>query len=164
MRYSPNGLVFNNVEALRGEDPESTVPCLLLNFSIDIYGHGRNTQKSMAYAPLPQSTLNIHNCVDTKTHGRKRRIISQSFAAVAVSSYEPTMVGHVRNLCKTLLATAEVGWPLINKDGWSPPQDIFSWCAYTRFRFCPHSDWCWQRIICPWTSFPILHIVNPSTS
>lgn len=72
----------------------------------------------------------MHNCIDKEAHGRKRRIICQSFAAAAMTSYEPVIINHVRKLCEAILATAEIGWPLINNDGWSPPQDIASWSTY----------------------------------
>ncbi len=131
MRCSPDRLVFNTAEALRGEDSEMAAHLFLMSSSTDIYGLGKNTQKSKNYATHPSaSQVNIHNCIDKEAHGRKRRIIGQSFAAAAITSYEPVIINHIRNLCEALLATAEIDWPLINEDSWSLPQDIASWSTY----------------------------------
>lgn len=129
MRDSPDRLIFNTAEALRGEGSEKT--CLLILKYPEIYGHAKFSQKSKVYAPRTSaSEVNIHICIDKEAHGRKRRIISQSFAADAMTSYEPVIIKHVHNLCDAILATVEMGWPLINEASWSAPQDIASWSTY----------------------------------
>ena len=99
---------------------------LLLNPPIDIYGHGKNTQKSGNYTGHSAfaSAPNTYNCVDKEVHGRKRRILNQAFTAGAISSYEPIILHHVRRLCETVLGSTRTEWPLVSSDRWSRPKNM----------------------------------------
>ncbi|KAK3174573.1 hypothetical protein OEA41_001819 [Lepraria neglecta] len=99
-------------------------------FFTNIYGQGKNPQKSSGYAPNPYfpAVFNTHNCIDKEMHGRKRRIVSQGFSPAAINASEPMILNHVNNLCEALLKTTKSG-PL-GGDGWSHPQDMASWTNY----------------------------------
>ena len=92
----------------------------------DIYGQGRNTQKSSGYAPHPYfpTVFNTHNCIDKEMHGRKRRIVSQGFSVSAITDSEPMIIQHVDNFCNALLKAADESDV---DDGWSTPQDMAAW-------------------------------------
>ena len=127
MRYSPNRLVFNTPTALRGESNPVT-KSIFTDKHIDIYGRGRNTQKSQGYAPHPYfpAVYNTHNCIDKEMHGRKRRIVSQGFAPSTILASEPMILGHVRNLCTALLGEPDA-WRPLEGHQWSIPRDMGSW-------------------------------------
>ena len=126
VRYSPNRLVFNTAEATRGNTYLYPLPANLAQLSSDIYGQGRNTQKSSGYAPHPYfpTVFNTHNCIDKEMHGRKRRIVSQGFSASAITDSEPMIIQHVDNFCNALLKAADESDV---DDGWSTPQDMAAW-------------------------------------
>ena len=129
MRYAPNRLVFNTAEAMRGNalNPPMSLPSA--DALADIYGQGRNTQKSSAYAPHPYfpAVFNTHNCIDKEMHGRKRRIVSQGFSAAAIQSSEPMVIDHVKNLCSALMKSI----PESQNLSWSRPQDMSAWSEYS---------------------------------
>ncbi|KAK5206973.1 hypothetical protein LTR41_007508 [Exophiala xenobiotica] len=108
VRYSPNRLLVNTTTGLK-----------------DVYGQGKNFQKSKGYAPHPYfpTVFNTHNCIDKKMHGRKRRIVSQGFSESAMASSEQYVLEHVRNLCDGLIADAKPG-------DWSEPRDMAMWSNY----------------------------------
>lgn len=128
VRYTPNRLIFNTAEAMRG----STLfpPRFLLSAEAlaDIYGQGRNTQKSSGYAPHPYfpAVFNTHNCIDKEMHGRKRRIVSQGFSTATVNSSEPMIINHIQNLCNALIKSIPEPQDLSDY-GWSLPQDMAAW-------------------------------------
>lgn len=97
----------------------------------DIYGKGRNTQKSSGYAPHPYfpAVFNTHNCIDKETHGRKRRIVSQGFSTAAITSSEPMIIQHVQNLCNALMLSMPEPHDL-SSYRWSSPQDMSAWSEY----------------------------------
>ena len=94
----------------------------------DIYGQGRNTQKSSGYAPHPYfpAVFNTHNCIDKEMHGRKRRIVSQGFSTATIKSSEPMIIHHVQNLCNALMKSIPKLQGL-SDDEWSPTQDMAAW-------------------------------------
>ena len=106
----------------------------MLNHPTDIYGHGKNTQKSKGYAGHSAfgSAINTYTCVDKEVHGRKRRILNQAFTAGAISSYESIILSHIRYLCETLSKFSKSEWPLVRVDGWSLPQNMIPWSMYLR--------------------------------
>ena len=128
MRYTPNRLIFNTAEATRGNplSPPRLFPCV--ETLADIYGQGRNTQKSSGYAPHPYfpAVFNTHNCIDKDMHGRKRRIVSQGFSTATINSSEPMIINHVQSLCSALLKSIPEPQSLTD-DGWSLPQDMAAW-------------------------------------
>ena len=105
VRYTPNRLIFNTAEAMRGNALFHLSFVLSTDALADIYGQGRNTQKSSGYAPHPyfSAVFNTHNCIDKEMHGRKRRIVSQAFSAAAIHSSEPVIINHVQKLCNALM-------------------------------------------------------------
>ena len=125
VRYSPNRLIFNTAEAVRGTTPLPPNSVQSTEILADIYGQGRNTQKSSGYAPHPYfpAVFNTHNCIDKEMHGRKRRIVSQGFSASAIQSSEPMIIDHVQNLCSALIRSIPEPQGL----SWSPPQDMAAW-------------------------------------
>ena len=125
VRYTPNRLIFNTAEAMRGNAPSPFDSSYLLKTLADIYGQGRNTQKSSGYAPHPYfpAVFNTHNCIDKEMHGRKRRIVSQGFSAAAIHSSEPMIINHVEKLCSALRSSIPEAQGL----SWSPPQDMAAW-------------------------------------
>lgn len=97
VRYTPNRLIFNTAEAMRGNplSPPGSVPSA--EALIDLYGQGRNTHQSSGYAPHPYfpAVFNTHNCIDKEIHGCKRRIVSQGFSTAAINSSEPMIINHI---------------------------------------------------------------------
>ena len=125
VRYTPNRLIFNTAEAMRGNAQSPHKFVLFAEALADIYGQGRNTQKSSGYAPHPYfpAVFNTHNCIDKEMHGRKRRIVSQGFSAAAIHSSEPMIINHVEKLCSALMNSI----PEPKGLSWSPPQDMAAW-------------------------------------
>lgn len=128
VRYTPSRLIFNTAEAMRGNAllPPSFV--LSAEALVDIYGQGRNTQKSSGYAPHPYfpAVFNTHNCIDKEMHGRKRRIVSQGFSTATVNSSEPMIINHIQSLCSALMKSIPEP-PDSSDNGWSLPQDMAAW-------------------------------------
>ena len=129
VRYTPNRLVFNTAEAMRGNALSLPNSFQSAKSLVDIYGQGRNTQKSSGYAPHPYfpAVFNTHNCIDKEMHGRKRRIVSQGFSAAAIHSSEPMIINHVQNLCSVLMKSI----PEPQSLSWSPPQDMAAWSEFS---------------------------------
>lgn len=126
VRYTPNRLVFNTAEAMRGNTSFPFLQFILFAEAlVDIYGQGRNTQKSSGYAPHPYfpAVFNTHNCINKEMHGRKRRIVSQGFSAAAIHSSEPMIINHVEKLCSALMDSI----PEPKDLSWSLPQDMAAW-------------------------------------
>ena len=128
VRYTPNRLVFNTAEAVRGDTLFPTHFTLSTEALADIYGQGRNTQKSSGYAPHPYfpAVFNTHNCIDKEIHGRKRRIVSQGFSATTIKSSEPMIIHHVQTLCNALMKSIPARHGQSESE-WSPPQDMAAW-------------------------------------
>ena len=128
VRYTPNRLIFNTAEAMRGKTLLLSLFVLSAEALIDIYGQGRNTQKSSGYAPHPYfpAVFNTHNCIDKEVHGRKRRIVSQGFSTATINSSEPMIINHVQSLCSALMKSI-LEHQGSSDNGWSPPQDMAAW-------------------------------------
>ena len=96
----------------------------------DIYGHGRNTQKSRGYGrhSIVDPGANTHNTIDKEAHGRRRRILVQALVPVAISAYETSIVHQIETACKVLLEPTLKAWPLVSTEIWTPPQCMASWC------------------------------------
>lgn len=94
----------------------------------DIYGHGRNVQKSHAYSPLPiyPGAFNTHTAIDKTIHGRKRRIVSQGFSDAALRAAEPFILDKVQKLCNGLLSTGNTTDEK-PANGWTKPRDMSKW-------------------------------------
>lgn len=128
VRYTPNRLIFNTAEAMRGNPLFPSIFVSSAEAVVDIYGQGRNTQKSLSYAPHPAfpAVFNTHNCINKKMHERKRRIVSQEFSTAAINSSEPMIIYHVESLCSALMKS--IPQPEGLSDGeWSLPQDMAAW-------------------------------------
>ncbi|ORY63299.1 cytochrome P450 [Pseudomassariella vexata] len=75
VRYSPNKLSINRVEALN-----------------DIYGFNKNVSKPEEFYSafrVNKHARNVFNTADKEEHRRKRRIMSKAFSAKALPSYAP---------------------------------------------------------------------------
>lgn len=128
VRYTPNRLIFNTAEAMRGNPLYTPKVVLFAEDLADIYGQGRNTQKSSGYAPHPYfpAVSNTHNCIDKELHGRKRRIVSQGFSTAAINSSEPIILHHVQSLCSALMKLIPKSHASSGYE-WSGPQDMAAW-------------------------------------
>lgn len=128
VRYTPNRLIFNTAEAMRGNSLFPFEICALAEDLADIYGQGKNTQKSSGYAPHPYfpAVFNTHNCIDKEMHGRKRRIVSQGFSTAAINSSEPMIINHVQSLCSALMKLTPKPHAISDCE-WSKPQDMAAW-------------------------------------
>ena len=95
---------------------------------LDIYGHGKNTQKSKSYTPSEPAlhVPNLSNTVDKDLHGQKRRIVGLSFTPASLSSFEPIVLKHVRSTCQHLCQETRSGWPLVTVEDWSLPHEMVS--------------------------------------
>ena len=101
---------------------------LVESVSLDIYGHGKNVQKSQAYGPLPiyHGAFNTHTAIDKTIHGRKRRIVSQGFSDAVLRASEPFILDKVSKLCDGLLST---GCAFNEKPSneWTKSRDMAKW-------------------------------------
>lgn len=88
---------------------------------VDIYGHGKNFQKSQKYAAMVHRAPNTLTVIDKKKHGKKRRVISQAFSDNTLKSYEGVILEQVQNLCDALREGSD-GKP-VPVGSWSPPKD-----------------------------------------
>lgn len=90
----------------------------------DIYGHGKNIQKSKAYGSLVAipGVFSTHNAIEKSVHTRKRRLLGQGFTETALRSAEPFIRKHLRSWC-TALIEANADGPK-SSDKWSEPRDM----------------------------------------
>ncbi|PWY87438.1 cytochrome P450 [Aspergillus heteromorphus CBS 117.55] len=95
VRYAPNQVLFNTSIGLH-----------------DIYGFGRNTQKSKLYSAMVHRAPNTLTLIDKKAHGRKRRIISQGLSDAALRRYQPAILKHITELCTVLTGTTPGEWSI----------------------------------------------------
>ncbi|OOF94194.1 hypothetical protein ASPCADRAFT_208737 [Aspergillus carbonarius ITEM 5010] len=93
VRYAPNQLLINTSIGLH-----------------DIYGFGRNTQKSKLYSAMVHRAPNTLTLIDKKAHGRKRRIISQGLSDAALRRYQPAILKHINELCTVLVGSKPGDW------------------------------------------------------
>ncbi|PWY74301.1 putative cytochrome P450 [Aspergillus heteromorphus CBS 117.55] len=103
----------------------------------DIYGFGKNVQKSPSYHSIGlrkgfSSTL---TAVDNKVHGRKRRILSQGLSDQNLKLLEPTLLRTVDRLCSRLAERQDDFSPAYQTtdDGWTCPKNMSEWCDYYTF-------------------------------
>ena len=87
VRYAPHRLVFNTAEALRDNALNLPRSVLSTNALADIYGQGRNTPKSSAYAPHPifsrrvyYSQLHRQRDAWTETTDCQPRVLCSSYS------------------------------------------------------------------------------------
>ncbi|PYH98064.1 cytochrome P450 [Aspergillus ellipticus CBS 707.79] len=97
VRYAPNQVLFNSSIGLHVKD---------------IYGFGRNTQKSKLYSAMVHRAPNTLTLIDKKAHGRKRRIISQGLSDAALRRYQPAILKHINELCTVLTGKAPGEWSI----------------------------------------------------
>jgi cytochrome P450 len=90
--------------------------------NIDVYGHGKNIQKSQKYAAMVHRAPNTLTVIDKKKHGKKRRVISQAFSDNTLKSYESVILEQVQHLCNALRKGSD-GQP-VPIHSWSPAKDI----------------------------------------
>ncbi|OGE55733.1 hypothetical protein PENARI_c004G05578 [Penicillium arizonense] len=114
VRYAPNGLLVNTVKGLH-----------------DVYGHGKNFQKSQKYAAMVHRAPNTLTVIDKKKHGKKRRVISQAFSDNTLKSYESVILEQVQHLCNALRKGSD-GQP-VPIHSWSPAKDIGHLSDYFTF-------------------------------
>ena len=88
---------------------------------IDIYGHGKNFQKSQKYAAMVHRAPNTLTVIDKKKHGKKRRVISQAFSDSTLKSYEGVILQQVQNLCNAL--REGIDGKSVQVGASSPPKD-----------------------------------------
>ncbi|KAI0530210.1 cytochrome P450 [Xylaria digitata] len=84
IRYSPNKLSINRVEALN-----------------DIYGFNKNVSKPEEFYAafrVNKHARNVFNTADKEEHRRKRRIMSKAFSAKALPNYAPFILSKVDEL------------------------------------------------------------------
>lgn len=70
----------------------------------EIYGHGRNVQKSSFYSVMPPypHAFDTHTVINKALHGRKRRVLSQAFSDTAIRGMEDNVLTHVRRFTENL--------------------------------------------------------------
>ncbi|KAH9904933.1 cytochrome P450 3A31 [Xylariomycetidae sp. FL2044] len=105
VRYGPNQLLFNSVEALK-----------------DIYSSGAspNFVKAEAYTPLIHRSPNILTIRGGKDHARRRRILAQGVSDKAQRDYETRIRVHINKLCEILFSSDK-------------PVNMSDWCSYLLF-------------------------------
>ncbi|OAL53484.1 cytochrome protein [Pyrenochaeta sp. DS3sAY3a] len=115
VRYRPNGLLFNNIEAMN-----------------DIYMHPSKTQKSRGYVGMRsgEKTISIINAIDKEEHAPRRRLLSHAFSSVALKKYESVISATAKKFCDSLLGDSD---PKTKQDGWSSPRNIGTLSAYFTF-------------------------------
>jgi cytochrome P450 len=131
VRYGPDRLLINSADGFHGMSfPPLSLSQrvrVILNSSLDIYGHNKNVTKSKAYYSLmpPDLTHSVLSAWDKIVHGRKRRVIGQGFTEPAVRGYEPIIKENINIFCKTLLdGDGRVPPDSPAADAWSPPMDM----------------------------------------
>lgn len=96
----------------------------------DIYSPSKQIQKSKAYGPLPVhvGSFSTFTAIEKALHGRKRRILGQSFSDAALRSSEAKILMHVDAFCSGLLVKSpiEKSEPLM-VEAWSEPRDLGTW-------------------------------------
>ena len=75
---------------------------------LEIYGHGKNVEKSPFYSVMPPypGAFDTHNIINKAQHSRKRRVMSQAFSETALKGLEKYVLTHVRTFVR-LLADCE---------------------------------------------------------
>ncbi|KAI5806828.1 cytochrome P450 [Peziza echinospora] len=87
VRFTPNFISINDACALN-----------------EIYGHGKNVQKSSFYSVMPvyPHAFDTHTVINKSLHGRKRRVMSQAFSDAAIRGMEENVLTHIRTFCRNL--------------------------------------------------------------
>ncbi|RPB27261.1 cytochrome P450 [Terfezia boudieri ATCC MYA-4762] len=100
-------LVLYHAHRKYGKFVRFTPNCISVNDAVavnEIYGNGRNVQKSSFYSvmpPYPHAT-DIHSVIDKALHGRKRRVMAQAFLETAIKGMEDTVLTHIRTFVRSL--------------------------------------------------------------
>lgn len=107
----------------------------------DIYGHGKDLQKSQKYAAMVHRAPNTLTVIDKKKHGKKRRVISQAFSDNSLKSYESIILQQVRRLCDAMREDSNA--QQVPAGSWSPAKDTARLCMllspHTRSGLCSGS-------------------------
>ncbi|KAF8463063.1 benzoate 4-monooxygenase cytochrome P450 [Kalaharituber pfeilii] len=113
VRFTPNFVSVNDAVALN-----------------DIYGHGRNVQKSTFYSVMPPypHAFDTHTVIDRNLHGRKRRVMSQAFSEAAIRGMEENVLTHIRTFVKRL-GSYSCG----KKSDDSQPRNMAHWSNWLTF-------------------------------
>ncbi|KAL6899905.1 cytochrome P450 [Trichoderma evansii] len=99
----------------------------------DIYSHGKNMQKSLAYLVMVHNTPSTFTLIDKKEHAWKKRILSQKFSDSAIRSYEPKVLELVDRFCDVLCPKPsededDESENTETKSVWSEPFNMATWC------------------------------------
>ncbi|KAL6897582.1 cytochrome P450 [Trichoderma evansii] len=107
LRYAPNRLIINNVNAL-----------------YDIYGHGSKVKKYKNYRVLAQQAPNTLTLSNKVQHARRRRVVAQAFSETSLRRFEPKVQSVLERFCQYLRSAAKES----TEKGWTSPRDISKDC------------------------------------
>jgi len=89
LRYAPNRLLINNVDAL-----------------YDIYGHGAKVKKYTNYRVLAQQAPNLLTIRDKLQHARRRRVLSQAFSESSIRKFEPKLLSRLSRFSEAIRSSS----------------------------------------------------------
>ncbi|KAL7896740.1 cytochrome P450 [Trichoderma sp. SZMC 28014] len=110
LRYAPNRLLINNVNAL-----------------YDVYGHGAKVKKYKNYRVLASQAPNTLTLSNKVQHARRRRVVAQAFSETSLRRFEPKVQSVLERFCQHLRSAAN------ESTGWTSPRDISKDFNYLAF-------------------------------
>ena len=124
----------------------------------EIYGHGKNVQKSPFYSVMPPypNAFDTHNIINKAQHSRKRRVMAQAFSDAALRGMEKHVLNHVRTFVELLGDCAphksdgnkHSGRNMVHWTRWLTFDVIGDLCYGKAFGMLTLEEWrCWPSLI-----------------
>ncbi|CAI7663163.1 unnamed protein product [Penicillium pancosmium] len=110
IRYKPNSVIFNTVEALHL-----------------IYRRPGGIVKSKVYEPMVHRAPNTFTIRGGKEHAKRRRIMAQGLSDKALREYEPRIIKHIDKFLQVMIEDSTTS------DVWCEPKNMAQWCNYLSF-------------------------------
>jgi hypothetical protein len=105
--------------------------CLTVNYA-DIYGHGKNMQKSKPYLAMVHNTPSTFTLLDRREHAWKKRILSQRLSEASIRQFEPAILELIDRFCEYLCPPSDLqdkdASSAVTANGWSEPFNMSTRC------------------------------------